>query len=127
MENVIKNGHISTISNYFGKEKTERLIASNENNAGILYCIIRYYKNHPRSGLDLEGVEKVCEYDEELDKVYFVEESDLELLIQERFLIKEDEEYFIPDLHYKEKLRQEKENGQQFLFPDLMKARLDNR
>ena len=123
MDGIIKAEIISTLFNYFDKEKSERLVESNGDVAGILYFIIKHYEHYPTSGLDLDKLETALYNLYEAYKT--VKESDLELLIQEGFLIKEDGGYFITKLYYKEKLRQEKENGQQFLFPDLMKTRLD--
>ena len=115
MDGIIKAEIISTIFNYFDKEKSERLVESNGDVAGILYFIIKHYESHPISGLDLDKLETAL-YN--LYEAYrTVKESDLELLIQEGFLIKEDDKYFVTKLYYKEKLRREKENGQQFLFP----------
>lgn len=105
---IIKDGLTSALSNYFDKEKTERLIESNEDGAWVLYCMLRHYEYNSMLGLDLDKLKNVgCGT---------VEESTLELLIREGFLIKEGKEYFIPQIHFEEKLRQEKENGQQSLF-----------
>jgi len=123
MDNITKDELTSNLSNYFDPEKSNRLIESNESGARILYCLIIQYEYHSELGLDLAKLDEAL-YDSY--KCYNpVKESDLELLIQDGFLIKEDGKYFIPRIRSRDKLRQEKENGQQFLFPDLMNARLN--